>query len=227
MRQRTRAKNEVHATLVRCLLGRPPVSDLFGTAGRSWLAEHRLPAEEAETVAGCLRQIDFLDAEVNAIDAKLSEWAVDSPEAKRLMTIPGVGVAVAAALMAAIGDVSRFSSPRKLVAYLGLDAKVRQRGRHRPRILRFSSVIYRRPPQLLQTEVRSRSRLDFHPYLHGERVGSLRPAGDYRSDRLEREIALLSKQMERQLEYLTRRLEGEFALTREVARHERAASLRD
>lgn len=55
VRQRTRAKNEVHAVLVRCLLGRPPVSDLFAAAGRSWLAEHRLPAEEAETVAGCLR----------------------------------------------------------------------------------------------------------------------------------------------------------------------------
>jgi len=32
------------------------------------------------------------------------------------MTIPGLDVASAAALMAAIGDISRFSSPRKLVA---------------------------------------------------------------------------------------------------------------
>jgi transposase len=34
IRQRTRAKNEVHATLARCLLGRAPASDLFGAAGR-------------------------------------------------------------------------------------------------------------------------------------------------------------------------------------------------
>lgn len=128
VRQRTRAKNEVHAVLARCLLGRSPVSDLFGATGREWLAAQELPADEAETVAGCLRQIDFLDSEIEAIDRLLAEWALGSPEARRLMTIPGVGIATAAALVAAIGDVSRFSTPRKLVAYLGLDPKVRQSG---------------------------------------------------------------------------------------------------
>ena len=34
----TRAKNEIHAVLVRRLKGRPPASDLFGVKGRSWLA---------------------------------------------------------------------------------------------------------------------------------------------------------------------------------------------
>jgi transposase len=128
VRQRTRAKNEVHATLSRCLLGRSPVSDLFGKKGRAWLSEQKLDGEEAETVSGCLRQIDFLDGEVAVIDQKLSEWAASSGDARRLMSIPGVGAGVAAGLMAAVGDISRFSSPRQLVAYLGLDPKVRQSG---------------------------------------------------------------------------------------------------
>lgn len=128
VRQRTRAKNEIHAMLARCLLGRSPVSDLFGKKGRAWLGEQQLGVEEAETVSGCLRQIDFLDAEVTQIDRKLSEWALGSEDARRLMSIPGVSAGVAAALMAAIGDISRFSSPRQLVAYLGLDPKVRQSG---------------------------------------------------------------------------------------------------
>jgi transposase len=128
VRQRTRAKNEVHAALARCLLGRAPVTDLFGRGGRAWLAERRLPAEEAETVEGCLRQIDFLDCEIAAIDRKLAQWALRSPQARGLMTIPGVGVATAVTLMAAIGDISRFASPRQLVAYLGLDPRVRQSG---------------------------------------------------------------------------------------------------
>ena len=34
VRARTRIKNEVHAVVMRCLLGRPPVSDLFGRKGR-------------------------------------------------------------------------------------------------------------------------------------------------------------------------------------------------
>jgi len=44
------------------------------------------------------------------------------------MTIPGISRLTAATLMAAIGDVRRFPSPRHLVGYLGLDPGVRQSG---------------------------------------------------------------------------------------------------
>jgi len=128
VRQRTRAKNEIHAVIMRCLLGRPPASDLFGKKGRAWLTTQQLPPAEAETVAGCLRQVDFLGTEIAAIDAKLAEFALTSPQAKRLMTIPGVDVAAACTLIAAIGDIRRFDSPRKLAAHLGLDPRVRQSG---------------------------------------------------------------------------------------------------
>src|SRR5215211_7724490 len=36
---RARAKNQIHATLMRCLIGRAPFADLFGKKGRRWLAE--------------------------------------------------------------------------------------------------------------------------------------------------------------------------------------------
>src|SRR6266545_5636006 len=56
VRQRTRAKNQVHATLIRNLKGKPPVSDLFGARGGRWLAAQELPADERETVAAvCAR----------------------------------------------------------------------------------------------------------------------------------------------------------------------------
>src|SRR4051794_18601097 len=44
------------------------------------------------------------------------------------MTVPGVNLICAASFIAAIGDVTRFFTSRKLVAYLGLDPKVRQSG---------------------------------------------------------------------------------------------------
>jgi transposase len=44
------------------------------------------------------------------------------------MTVPGVNVICAATFMAAIGDIRRFESPRKLVGYLGLDPRVKQSG---------------------------------------------------------------------------------------------------
>ncbi len=44
------------------------------------------------------------------------------------MTVPGVNVITAATFVAAIGEVSRFRSTRRLVGYLGLDPRVRQSG---------------------------------------------------------------------------------------------------
>ena len=46
VRARTRAKNEIHAVLLRTLKGKPPMSDLFGVKGRRWLAEQELAAPE-------------------------------------------------------------------------------------------------------------------------------------------------------------------------------------
>lgn len=87
---------------------------------------------------GCLRQIDFLDREIGALDRAIARQVVRSQEVKRLMTIPGVDVTTAAALHAAIGDVRRFESPRHLVAYFGLDPKVRQSGSKDARLGRIS-----------------------------------------------------------------------------------------
>ena len=128
VRARTRVKNEVHAVLARCLLGRPPASDLFGKQGRVWLAGQELPVEEAETVASCLRHIDFLGGEITALDREIARQALAFPGFGRLLTIPGVDVGTAAAVVAAVGDVTRFPSAGQLVAYLGLDPKVRQSG---------------------------------------------------------------------------------------------------
>ena len=128
VRQRTRAKNQVHATLVRNLKGKPPVSDLFGTRGRRWLAAQVLPADEQETVAACLRQIAFLDGEVALVERALAEQVLASPQMRRLLTLPGVNFVTAAALLAAIGDIGRFPTARQLVSYLGLDPRVNQSG---------------------------------------------------------------------------------------------------
>jgi transposase len=55
VRQRCRAKNEIHAALHGNLL-RSPVSDLFGRRGRRWLVQLELSLHERHTVESCLRQ---------------------------------------------------------------------------------------------------------------------------------------------------------------------------
>lgn len=128
VRARTRAKNEIHAVLIRCLKGRPPVTDVFGVRGRRWLVELELPADERETIAACLRHVDFLDTEIAVLDRAIATEALQSPDTLRLMTVPGVSVITASTFLAAIGDVGRFPSARHLVGYLGLDPRVRQSG---------------------------------------------------------------------------------------------------
>src|SRR5450432_683095 len=125
---RSRAKNEISAVLQRRLVKRPPFADLFGVTGRRWLAEVELPVEERESVDAGLRQIGFLDGEVKAVEKLVAQQALGWPEIRRLMTVPGVNLICAATFIAAIGRADRFLTNRKLVAYLGLDPKVRQSG---------------------------------------------------------------------------------------------------
>jgi transposase len=128
VKQRTQAKNQVHAVLQRTLKGRPPASDLFGKRGRAWLDEQDLAADERETVQAALRHVDFLDGELRLVDRTIAEQILSWPEIRRIMTIPGMGAMAAAGVMAAIGNIARFPTPRHLVGYLGLDARVRQSG---------------------------------------------------------------------------------------------------
>jgi len=128
VRARSRLKSEVHAVLMRNLVGAPSATDLFGAAGRRWLAGLELPVDERETVDSCLRTTAFLDAEIASFERTVARFALGSSEIRRLMTIPGVGLLSAATFVAVVGDVRRFPSARRLVGYLGLDPRVRQSG---------------------------------------------------------------------------------------------------
>lgn len=138
VKRRTQIKNEAAAVLHRNLKGRPPVSDMFGVKGRAWLAEQKLPIDERLTLDGCLRQLDFHGEELAAVDRIIAQHALNDPDVRRLMTIPGVDVVTASTLTAVIGDVQRFPTSRHLVGYLGLHPTVRQPGSHPGRHSRVS-----------------------------------------------------------------------------------------
>jgi transposase len=128
VRSRTRAKDEIHAVLARGLRGKPPCSDLFGVNGRQWLATMELPLEERESVDAAMRHVEFLDAEIAQAEKLIAQQALSWPEIRRLMTVPGVNLVCAASFIAAVGNTNRFMTSRKLVAYLGLDPRVKQSG---------------------------------------------------------------------------------------------------
>jgi transposase len=132
VRQRTRIKNQVHAILARNLAPTPPVSDLFGRTGRHWLSRQELPVDERSTVSGLLRQLDFHGTELAIVDKELAVEALADPMVARLMTIPGIDAIAGISIVAAVGDFTRFDDPDKLVAYVGLNPRVRQSGNSAP-----------------------------------------------------------------------------------------------
>jgi transposase len=128
VRHRTRVKNEVHAILHAHLVPPCPHADLFGRLGRLWLEGQSLPDDERAAIARHLRELDRLGEDLGVLDTDVARAAIDDPAVKRLLTITGVNLIVAAGLVAAIGDARRFADPQKLVSYVGLNPRVRQSG---------------------------------------------------------------------------------------------------
>jgi transposase len=128
VRHRTRVKNEVHAILHAHLIPLCPHADLFGRLGRIWLAQQVMPDDECAAIARHLRELDWLSEDLGVLDKEIAQAASKDPTVKRLLTITGINLIVAAGLVAAIGDVRRFPDPQKLVSYVGLNPRVRQSG---------------------------------------------------------------------------------------------------
>ncbi len=128
VRHRTRLKNEMHAILHSHLISKCPHSDLFNGRGRAWLSRQPVPDDERAAIERHIRELDRLAEDLDLLDREIAKGALDDPAVKRLMTITGVNLIVAAGLMAAIGEIARFSSPQKLVSYFGLNPRVRQSG---------------------------------------------------------------------------------------------------
>ena len=73
-----------------------------------------------------LAQIELLEEQQDQIEDALAHLMQQIPQF--ITTLPGIGLATGAALLAEIGDVSRFASEEKLIAYAGIDATVYQTG---------------------------------------------------------------------------------------------------
>ncbi|WP_201832660.1 IS110 family transposase [Microvirga zambiensis] len=128
VRQRSRLKNIIQSILHAHLIPACPAADLCGPKGRAWLSEQALPDDERFAIERHLREFDRLADDLRVIERDLARSALADESVARLMTIPGIDMVVALALVAAIGDVRRFEASQKLVSYLGLNPSVRQSG---------------------------------------------------------------------------------------------------
>ncbi len=126
-KQCTQIKNRVHHLLHRHNL-RCPEPTPFSAAGRAWLLALALPQADGLQVRHLYQQLDILQDELDETDHLIARLASQDPRIPYLLQVTGIGYYTAFAILAAIGDIQRFSDPDQLAAYGGLVPRQHQSG---------------------------------------------------------------------------------------------------
>lgn len=163
----TRTKNRLSTTLHRNQLIYPGEhsSHMFHPDAREWFESLPLSLIEKLSISTNLDTLEFVRIQVGKADALLEKLAAKDPRVPLLVQLPGCALLTAMSILAAIGDISRFSDARNLVGYAGLGARVHDSGmtRRTGRItkagrkdLRYAMVVI------------ANNAADYHPYWKGE-----------------------------------------------------------
>jgi transposase len=145
VQQRTRLKNRVTSTLRKYGQGVRGASDPWGRKGRQEITGQveRLPRETAWVTRLLVEQLDLVERQIGAQESRLKALVRVTPEMERLMTMPGVGVILAATIALEVGDVNRFATAERLASYGGTTPRVHasgdktRYGRLRPDVNRY------------------------------------------------------------------------------------------
>ncbi len=115
---RSRVKNELqHLSLNQ---GVQRKHKLWSQAGQKMLRELPLKPWAACRRENLLALLAMLNQQVGVLDRAVQKAAEENPQARLLMTQPGVGPNTALAYVLTIGDVSRFRRGKQVASYLGL-----------------------------------------------------------------------------------------------------------
>jgi transposase len=126
---RTAVKNRLHATLAMRLIP-VPWKDLFSEKGLVWLAALELDDDGRQAVDSDLRLLSAIEHELQVLEDVLARLAYEREAVRLLMTLPGVGFAVAQGVLAAWGTIERFPDADHAAAFLGLVPSTRQSDGH-------------------------------------------------------------------------------------------------
>jgi len=122
-----------------------------------------IPALAARVLITLAEQVRDLQVRVGSLERELKTWSRDNQVAKRLQTIPGIGIITASALVASVTDPQQFTSGRQFAAWLGLTPRADSSG-GKERLGRISKMGDQYLRRLLVTGMTSRLRwLRHHP----------------------------------------------------------------
>jgi len=130
IRQQTAVINAIRAHLAEfgivAPVGRKGVEALLVVVADS--SDQRLPEVARACVAALGAQLQMLKAQILEFDRRIMAWHRSNEISKRLDQIPGVGPALATALVASVADPRMFRSGRDFSAWIGLVPKQNSSG---------------------------------------------------------------------------------------------------
>ena len=90
-----------------------------------------IPSRLRGVLARLLEDVRAVDAHIAALERELAAIAHADPVAHRLMTIPGIGLLTATALIATVGHIHAFRAARRFASWLGLTPSERSSAQRR------------------------------------------------------------------------------------------------
>ena len=130
IRQQTAMINAIRAHLAEfgivAPVGRNGVEELLGVVADP--GDNRVPEVARACLAALGAQLRMLKAQILEFDRMINAWHRSNDTSKRLDGIPGVGPALATALVASVADPKAFRSGRNFSAWIGLVPKQHSSG---------------------------------------------------------------------------------------------------
>jgi transposase len=130
VRQQNAVINSIRAHLAElgivAPVGRNGVEELLDVVADP--DDDRVPEVARDCVAALGAQLRMLKAQILEFDRRIMAWHRSNETSKRLDEIPGVGPALATALVASIADPTAFRSGRDFSAWIGLVPKQNSSG---------------------------------------------------------------------------------------------------
>ena len=102
-------------------------------------AEAPIPDRLRAVLSHLLKEVRGVEANLAALERDLTTIARADPSATRLMTVPGIGLITAPALVATVGHIHRFRPGRRFASWLGLTPNERSSA-HRRRLGAMSKM---------------------------------------------------------------------------------------
>lgn len=87
-------------------------------------------------IVHAVEQIELLDSQIAHVEAEMTD--IMKVRDSVIMTIPGIGYINGGMILGEIGDIHRFSSPKQLLAFAGLDPTVYQSGQFQAKKTKMS-----------------------------------------------------------------------------------------